>query len=700
MATRSPQIRPFLLVVTLLVISFGSDLSFGHEGHHHHSGSCTSPVHEEVDEPHAHHNCDHGHGHHDHHHHHDHVFGSKKMLPEELAEEEDLELYGFGSHQGHGHGHVHRHDHHGSSDLSGVGLWIHAMGCSLLVSMASLICLIILPLIFIQGKPSKAVVDSLALFGAGAMLGDAFLHQLPHAFATSQETLAITAQPVVIQEPTNTTHLHQQPPKSTTNDARSRPPPNRTQPKRRPTGASQPERRNAVAWNAAPRAVRPKTRKSQEKNWRRRHNPKLPQLAVPDLAVRQIRITLAGNPAGQSSRRRRKKPRVVRSRIHGKEGGVVEGRDRQRPPTSRANRLEREQQSNPTLAGELPRPLSQHWVTCKKTKEGPGGGGRRRQAEITLGGEHSHSHDIEDHGHSHVHVGVEPSHSHSLKDLSVGLSVLAGIVLFLVVEKIVRYVEDNSRGASQWTHSHHHHHESSKKLKDDDDENMQKPHTEKNGSTSEMSSEEKLLDGGSDECVTGEKQSQSEFLRKRNTSTGAGEDKPIADAPNGSAESNNLVDREEPSHSSSNLVFGYLNLFSDGVHNFTDGMALGSAFLLYGSVGGWSRTLFLLAHELPQEIGDFGILVRSGFSVSRALFFNFLSALVALAGTAVALSMGQDPGQSSLIEGFTAGGFVYIAVAGVLAEMNNGSTAIKNTAIQVTSLLLGMSVALCISLVE
>lgn len=98
----------------------------------------------------------------------------------------------------------------------------------------------------------------------------------------------------------------------------------------------------------------------------------------------------------------------------------------------------------------------------------------------------------------------------------------------------------------------------------------------------------------------------------------------------------------EPIKSQSNLVFGYLNLFSDGVvgclqlswfscfavintsnivhryrilhsvwyklmfnlaqHNFTDGVALGSAFLLYGSVGGWSRTLFLLAHELPQEV--------------------------------------------------------------------------------------------------
>lgn len=505
MAMHCPQIWSLLLLLTVLAIGFGSNLSFASQAHHHQSGSCTSPVHEEVDEPHAHHSCDHGHGHghHDHHHSriHDHVVQSKKkLLPEELAEEEDLELYGFGSH----HGHFHHHDHD-ASELSAVGLWIHAMGCSLLVSMASLICLIILPVIFIQGKPSKAVVDSLALFGAGAMLGDAFLHQLPHAF----------------------------------------------------------------------------------------------------------------------------------------------------------------------------------------------------------GGEHSHDHIVE-HGHSHVHSGVEESHSHShshsLKDLSVGLSVLAGIVLFLVVEKIVRYVEDNSRGASQWTHSHHHHHnKSSKKMKDDGDdgdENHQKSHNEKNGSASEMSSEKKLLDGGSDDGLIGEKRSQSEFLRKRNTSSGTGEDKTIENAPNGSADSINPVDRDESSHSSSNLVFGYLNLFSDGVHNFTDGMALGSAFLLYGSVGGWSRTLFLLAHELPQEIGDFGILVRSGFSVSKALFFNLLSALVALAGTAVVLSLGQDPGQSSLIEGFTAGGFVYIAVAGVLAEMNNGSTAIKNTVIQVTSLLLGMSVALCISLVE
>ncbi|PWA47114.1 ZIP metal ion transporter [Artemisia annua] len=172
----------------------------------------------------------------------------------------------------------------------------------------------------------------------------------------------------------------------------------------------------------------------------------------------------------------------------------------------------------------------------------------------------------------------------------------------------------------------------------------------------------------------------------RNTVTNGVEDKTDSTAENGPESNTKSMVEKEPVQSSS-LVLGYLNLFSDGVHNFTDGMALGSAFLLYGSVGGWSRTLFLLAHELPQEIGDFGILVRSGFSVSKALFFNFLSALVALAGTALALSLGQDPGQSSLIEGFTAGGFIYIAV-GVMAEMNNGSSSLKNSAIQLTSLVM------------
>ncbi|CAN1301508.1 IAA-alanine resistance protein 1 [Linum perenne] len=453
-----------LLTVAVVASGFLVDLCSG-------DGLCTSPVHD--------HSGGHHHHHHDsqcsgHHHHHHHDKETEYRLPEELAEEEDMKLYGFGNYHDHQHEHDHDHHHHvdSNSKLFGLSLWLHAMGCSLLVSLASLICLIILPIIFVQGKPSKGVVDSLALFGAGAMLGDAFLHQLPHAF----------------------------------------------------------------------------------------------------------------------------------------------------------------------------------------------------------GGQHSHSHDDLSHDHSgHEHV---QAHSHSLEDLSVGLSVLAGIVVFLLVEKAVRYVEDNSSGAGVWGHAHHHHHNSYKKLKDDDNGHEQTASTISHGT-------EEASDGSSDSMSNGNKSSQQETHIRRRKGKVDESDVAAADSSN----SMKLLEEKDVAKSPSNLVFGYLNLFSDGVHNFTDGMALGSAFLLYGSVGGWSRTLFLLAHELPQEVGDFGILVRSGFSVSKALFFNFLSALLALVGTAL---------------GFTAGGFIYISAAGVLAEMNNNgsSTALKSTAVQVASLILGMSVALCISLVE
>ncbi|KAJ6981905.1 hypothetical protein NC653_025104 [Populus alba x Populus x berolinensis] len=105
------------------------------------------------------------------------------------------------------------------------------------------------------------------------------------------------------------------------------------------------------------------------------------------------------------------------------------------------------------------------------------------------------------------------------------------------------------------------------------------------------------------------------------------------------------------------------------------------------------------------QIGDFSILVRYGFSVPKALFFNFLSALVALAGTALVstvfvvsgFALGTrsrtvifDRGQ---VPGFTAGGFVYIAAAGVLVEMNNSKSTLRTSAVHITSLVLGMTVA-------
>ena len=119
---------------------------------------------------------------------------------------------------------------------------------------------------------------------------------------------------------------------------------------------------------------------------------------------------------------------------------------------------------------------------------------------------------------------------------------------------------------------------------------------------------------------------------------------------------------------------GYLNLVADAVHNFTDGAAVGAAFLAGGPGAGWAKTLAMLAHEVPQEIGDFGVLVSAGFSVFDALRLNLAAASTAVAGTLVALVLCDDSGQAggrykptwidgACVEGFTAGGFVYVAAA-------------------------------------
>lgn len=315
------------------------------------------------------------------------------------------------------------------------------------------------------------------------------------------------------------------------------------------------------------------------------------------------------------------------------------------------------------------------------------------QLPHAFGGGHSHSHDHEDHDHAHEH-----SHAHSLEDLSVGLSILFGIVLFFIVEKIVRYVEDNAQnGVHSLGHGHHHHHH--KQQDTSDKAKLDHTKSDHEGKDTDQADKQTLHGGAIDNIVDADHKESNATIRKRiSSSPSAADNEPISSGTD--SVPSKPLSSEDSSVSNSNLVFGYLNLFSDGVHNFTDGMALGSAFLLHGSVGGWSRTLFLLAHEIPQEVGDFGILVRSGFTVSKALFFNFLSALVALAGTALALSLGKDPGHSSLIEGFTAGGFIYIAVAGVLPQMNDQKTTLSNSLTQLVFLTMGMLVALGISLVE
>ena len=112
-------------------------------------------------------------------------------------------------------------------------------------------------------------------------------------------------------------------------------------------------------------------------------------------------------------------------------------------------------------------------------------------------------------------------------------------------------------------------------------------------------------------------------------------------------------------------------LLGDSVHNFIDGAVIGASYLVNIPLG-VTTTLAVVLHELPHEIGDFGVLVHGGLSVRRALLLNFLTALTAIAGTVVSLAVGPYlQGYTETIVPLTAGGFIYIACADLIPELQD-----------------------------
>lgn len=117
-------------------------------------------------------------------------------------------------------------------------------------------------------------------------------------------------------------------------------------------------------------------------------------------------------------------------------------------------------------------------------------------------------------------------------------------------------------------------------------------------------------------------------------------------------------------------TFTYLNLIGDGAHNFTDGLIIAASFMTDFKLG-IVTTLAVLFHEVPQEMGDFGILVYGGFSKARALLFNFICALFAILGAFLGYFLsGITEGISIFLISFTAGGFIYIAASDLIPELH------------------------------
>ena len=117
-------------------------------------------------------------------------------------------------------------------------------------------------------------------------------------------------------------------------------------------------------------------------------------------------------------------------------------------------------------------------------------------------------------------------------------------------------------------------------------------------------------------------------------------------------------------------AFTYLNLIGDGVHNFTDGMIIAASFVTDFRLG-IVTTLAVIFHEIPQEMGDFGILVHGGFSKKKALLSNFICGLFAIIGALLGYALSNIAANASLfLISFTAGGFIYIAASDLIPELH------------------------------
>ena len=143
----------------------------------------------------------------------------------------------------------------------------------------------------------------------------------------------------------------------------------------------------------------------------------------------------------------------------------------------------------------------------------------------------------------------------------------------------------------------------------------------------------------------------------------------------------------------------WLNLIGDAVHNFIDGIIIGASYMVSLPIG-FASTLAVVLHEIPQEIGDFAILVDGGLTRTKALILNFCCALVAVLGTILALTAGSHIRHfSDFALPLTAGGFIYLAGSDLIPELHR-EVRFSRSLLQLLAIMLGVFVMATLLWVE
>ena len=140
------------------------------------------------------------------------------------------------------------------------------------------------------------------------------------------------------------------------------------------------------------------------------------------------------------------------------------------------------------------------------------------------------------------------------------------------------------------------------------------------------------------------------------------------------------------------------NVIGDGLHNFLDGAIIAASFAASPELG-IATAIAVALHEIPQELGDFGILVHSGLKPRRALALNFLSGLTAVAGAVVTLAFAPVEAIEQAMVPFTAGAFIYIASTDLMPEIHKEPEPVKSV-IQLVAFACGVGVMAALLVLE
>ncbi|XP_066139366.1 zinc transporter foi-like [Euwallacea fornicatus] len=146
----------------------------------------------------------------------------------------------------------------------------------------------------------------------------------------------------------------------------------------------------------------------------------------------------------------------------------------------------------------------------------------------------------------------------------------------------------------------------------------------------------------------------------------------------------------------------WMVIMGDGLHNFTDGMAIGVAFAS-GIAGGFSTTVAVFCHELPHELGDFAMLLKAGMSIKQALFYNLLSSGLCILGNFVGLYLGNTESANQWVFAAAAGTFIYIALVDMIPELSSAHEDEENLIqyfLHLSGLLIGVGIMTLIALYE